>query len=92
MYGGSPRPAETVEVIDPATQAVIGHCSGHGLDGNPRGNRGGRKQPLRIWKKKTHAERAALLEALARADAGALEDLALILTIGTGQAARRSAG
>ncbi|TCU07800.1 NAD-dependent succinate-semialdehyde dehydrogenase [Rhizobium sullae] len=68
-----------IEVIDPATQEVLGTVPD--MDGgDTRAAIEAAETAFPSWRKKTHAERAALLEAWHDLMIDNLEDLALILT------------
>ncbi|MCJ2877475.1 NAD-dependent succinate-semialdehyde dehydrogenase [Rhizobium pusense] len=75
---------KTVDVIDPATQAVIGTVPDAGT-GETRTAIEAAEAAYRSWKCKTHAERAVLLEAWHGLMLEHLEDLALILTMEQGK-------
>ncbi len=75
---------KTVDVIDPATQAVIGTVPD--MDGaETRAAIDAAHAAFGPWKKKTHAERAGLLEAWHKLIINNLEDLAQILTLEQGK-------
>jgi succinate-semialdehyde dehydrogenase/glutarate-semialdehyde dehydrogenase len=81
----------TVDVIDPATQGVIGTVPDvNGLE--TRDAIEAAEAAFGPWKKKTHAERAALLEAWHALMLAHLEDLALILTLEQGKPLSESRG
>ena len=87
LIGGnwvSAAPGKTLNVIDPATQSVIGTVPdmGSGETHQAIEAAGAAYGP---WKRKTHAERAALLEAWHGLMIAHLEDLALILTLEQGK-------
>ncbi|THK35536.1 NAD-dependent succinate-semialdehyde dehydrogenase [Ensifer sp. MPMI2T] len=79
--GGS---GKVVEVIDPASQGVIGTVPDMGT-AETRGAIDAAKTAFGPWKKKTHAERAALLERWYGLMIENLEDLALLLTMEQGK-------
>lgn len=74
----------TIDVIDPATQSVIGTVPDMGTD-ETRAAIAAAAAAYAPWKKKTHAERAALLEAWHALMLQHIEDLALILTTEQGK-------
>ena len=74
----------TVEVIDPATQAVIGTVPDMG-GGETRAAIEAAEAAYGPWKRRTHAERAALLEAWHGLMIDHLDDLALLLTTEQGK-------
>ncbi|PDT14785.1 succinate-semialdehyde dehydrogenase (NADP(+)) [Rhizobium sp. J15] len=74
----------SVEVIDPATQTVIGTVPDMGA-AETRAAIEAAEAAYGPWKKKTHAERAALLEAWYALMIDHIEDLALILTTEQGK-------
>ncbi|MBN9073447.1 MAG: NAD-dependent succinate-semialdehyde dehydrogenase [Rhizobiales bacterium] len=74
----------TVEVVNPATQAVIGTVPDMGGD-ETRAAIVAANAAFGSWKKKTHAERAALLEAWHGLMIENLEGLAQILTLEQGK-------
>jgi succinate-semialdehyde dehydrogenase/glutarate-semialdehyde dehydrogenase len=82
LIGGEWRGAaagRTIEVIDPATQGVLGTVPD--MDGSDtRAAIEAADNAFRSWRRKTHAERAALLEAWHDLMIENIEDLALILT------------
>ncbi|MDX8438932.1 NAD-dependent succinate-semialdehyde dehydrogenase [Mesorhizobium australafricanum] len=75
---------KTVDVIDPATQAAIGTVPDM-AGPETRAAIDAAASAYRDWKKKTHAERAALLEAWHGLMLAHLDDLALILTTEQGK-------
>ena len=74
----------SVEVTDPATQTVIGTVPDMGA-AETRAAIEAAEAAYGPWKKKTHAERAALLEAWHALMIDHIEDLALILTTEQGK-------
>lgn len=87
LVGGRWIPAasgNSVDVIDPATQAVIGTVPDMGA-AETRAAIEAAQAAHGPWKKKTHAERAALLEAWHALMIDHIEDLALILTTEQGK-------
>lgn len=75
---------ETIDVTDPASQAVIGTVPNMAGDETRAAiESAGRAYPA--WKKKTHAERAALLDVWYSLIQEHVEDLALILTTEQGK-------
>ena len=75
---------KTVDVMDPATQTVLGTVPDMGA-AETRAAIEVAEMAYGPWKKKTHAERAALLEAWHALMIEHLEDLALILTTEQGK-------
>jgi len=75
---------KTVDVLDPASQTVIGTVPDMGGD-ETRAAIEAANRAYPAWKKKTHAERAALLETWYGLMHEHLEDLALILTTEQGK-------
>ena len=75
---------KTVDVIDPATQSVIGSVPDMGAI-ETRAAIEAAEAAYGPWKRKTHAERAALLEAWHALMLDHIEDLALILTMEQGK-------
>ncbi|MBX4867526.1 NAD-dependent succinate-semialdehyde dehydrogenase [Rhizobium bangladeshense] len=74
----------TIEVIDPATQNVLGSVPD--MDGaDTRAAIAAAEKAFGPWRAKTHAERAALLEAWHDLMLDNIEDLALILTTEQGK-------
>ncbi|GHC73221.1 NAD-dependent succinate-semialdehyde dehydrogenase [Limoniibacter endophyticus] len=73
------RSAKTVDVIDPATQQVLGTIPDMG-NTETRAAIEAASKAFKLWKKKTHAERAALLEAWYGLMMQHEKDLALLLT------------
>lgn len=87
LIGGkwiSARSGKTVDVTDPASQTVIGTVPDMGGD-ETRAAIEAANKAYPAWKKKTHAERAALLEAWHGLMIEHTEDLALILTTEQGK-------
>ncbi|MGN6305719.1 MAG: NAD-dependent succinate-semialdehyde dehydrogenase [Mesorhizobium sp.] len=87
LIGGrwvSSSSGSTVDVIDPATQAVIGTVPDMG-GAETRAAIEAAEAAFAPWKKKTHAERAALLEKWHALMLDNLEDLARILTLEQGK-------
>lgn len=87
LIGGTWRAAhcgKTVDVTDPASQKVIGTVPDMGGD-ETRAAIEAADRAYPAWKKKTHAERAALLEAWYGLMIEHIEDLALILTTEQGK-------
>ena len=87
MVGGSWQDAKsgkTVDVISPATQPVLGTVPDMGV-AETRDAIEAASRAFKIWKKKTHAERAALLEAWYALMLEHEEDLAHILTFEQGK-------
>lgn len=87
LIGGtwvSARSGKTVDVTDPASQTVIGTVPDMGGD-ETRAAIEAANKVYPAWKKKTHAERAALLEAWYGLMIEHIEDLALILTTEQGK-------
>lgn len=87
LIGGtwvSARSGKTVDVTDPASQTVIGTVPDMGGD-ETRAAIEAANAAYPAWKKKTHAERAALLEAWYGLMIEHIEDLALILTTEQGK-------
>ncbi|WP_112608423.1 NAD-dependent succinate-semialdehyde dehydrogenase (plasmid) [Rhizobium sp. WW22] len=78
------RSGKTVAVVDPATQAVIGTVPDMGGD-ETRAAIEAAEAAYGSWKKRTHAERAARLEAWHDLMLEHIDDLALILTIEQGK-------
>jgi succinate-semialdehyde dehydrogenase / glutarate-semialdehyde dehydrogenase len=76
--------AKTVEVIDPATQQALGTVPD--MDGSDtRAAIAAAEAAFGPWRQKTHAERAALLEAWHDLMIDNIEDLALLLTLEQGK-------
>ncbi len=75
---------KTVDVVDPATQAVIGTVPDMGGP-ETRAAIEAAAAAFGSWRKRTHAERATLLEAWHRLVIDNLEDLAQILTLEQGK-------
>ncbi|MCA1444536.1 NAD-dependent succinate-semialdehyde dehydrogenase [Ensifer sp. IC4062] len=75
---------KVVEVIDPASQAVLGTVPDMGT-AETRAAIEAANTAFGSWKKKTHAERAALLERWYALMIENLEDLALLLTLEQGK-------
>lgn len=87
LIGGQWTPAASgnnIDVIDPATQSVVGTVPDMG-SGETRAAIEAASAAYAPWKKKTHAERAALLEAWHALMLQHIEDLALILTTEQGK-------
>jgi len=87
LIGGtwvSARSGKTVDVTDPASQTVIGTVPDMGGD-ETRAAIEAANKAYPAWKRKTHAERAALLEAWYGLMIEHIEDLALILTTEQGK-------
>ncbi|OWV89869.1 NAD-dependent succinate-semialdehyde dehydrogenase [Rhizobium sp. R635] len=87
LIGGKWIPAasgNSVDVIDPATQAIIGTVPDMGV-AETRAAIEAAEAAYGPWKKRTHAERAALLEAWHALMIEHIEDLALILTTEQGK-------
>jgi succinate-semialdehyde dehydrogenase / glutarate-semialdehyde dehydrogenase len=78
------RSGKTVDVISPATQLVLGTVPDMGV-AETRDAIEAASRVFKIWKKKTHAERAALLEAWYALMLEHEEDLAHILTFEQGK-------
>ncbi len=76
--------AASVPVTNPATQDVIGHVPDISGEETRRAIKAA-QTALALWKAKTHAERAALLEAWYRLMVENEQDLAMILTIEQGK-------
>lgn len=74
----------TIEVIDPATQCVIGAVPDMGRT-NTRAAVDAAAAAFPAWRARTHAERAALLEAWHGLMINHLDDLARILTLEQGK-------
>ncbi len=87
LIGGQWTPAasgNTIDVIDPATQSAIGTVPDMGT-AETRAAIDAASAAYAPWKKKTHAERAALLEAWHALMLEHIDDLALILTTEQGK-------
>ncbi|MBB3135354.1 succinate-semialdehyde dehydrogenase/glutarate-semialdehyde dehydrogenase [Rhizobium pisi] len=87
LVGGKWIPASSgnsVDVIDPATQTVIGTVPDMGA-AETRAAIEAAQAAYGPWKKRTHAERAALLEAWHALMIEHIEDLSLILTTEQGK-------
>ncbi|MCM2475551.1 NAD-dependent succinate-semialdehyde dehydrogenase [Rhizobium sp. CG5] len=87
LIGGQWTPAvsgNTIDVIDPASQTVVGTVPDMG-SGETRAAIEAASAAYGPWKKKTHAERATLLEAWHALMLEHIEDLALILTTEQGK-------
>ncbi len=83
-------PASIVDVIDPATQAVLGHRARHGRRAETRGgDRGGRKAPSDRGRSKDPCRARRLAGGLARPDDRKHRGSGADPDHGTGQAARR---
>jgi succinate-semialdehyde dehydrogenase / glutarate-semialdehyde dehydrogenase len=78
------RSGKTVDVFDPASQEVIGTVPDMGGD-ETRAAIEAAEKAYPAWKKRTHAERAALLETWYGLMVEHLEDLALMLTTEQGK-------
>ena len=78
------KSGKTVDVINPATQSVLGTVPDMGV-AETRDAIEAASRAFKIWKKKTHAERAALLEAWYALMLEHEEDLAHILTFEQGK-------
>lgn len=75
---------KTVDVINPATQAVIGTVPDMGTD-ETRAAITAAEAAFKVWKAKTNAERGLLIEKWFGLMTENLEDLALILTLEQGK-------
>ncbi|RCS22562.1 NAD-dependent succinate-semialdehyde dehydrogenase [Phyllobacterium salinisoli] len=94
LIGGQWTPAasgSTVDVIDPATQTVVGTVPDMGALETCAAIEAA-SAAYGAWKKKTHAERAALLEAWHALMLQHIEDLALILTTEQGKPLEEARG
>jgi succinate-semialdehyde dehydrogenase/glutarate-semialdehyde dehydrogenase len=78
------RSGKTVDVISPATQSVLGTVPDMGA-AETRDAINAASRAFKVWKKKTHAERAALLETWYALMLEHEEDLAHILTFEQGK-------
>ena len=78
------KSGKTVDVINPATQSVLGTVPDMGV-AETRDAIEAASRAFKIWKKKTHAERAALLEAWYALMLEHEQDLAHILTFEQGK-------
>jgi succinate-semialdehyde dehydrogenase / glutarate-semialdehyde dehydrogenase len=78
------KSGRTVDVINPATQSVLGTVPDMGA-AETRDAIEMASRAFKVWKKKTHAERAALLEIWHALMLKHEEDLALILTLEQGK-------
>jgi succinate-semialdehyde dehydrogenase/glutarate-semialdehyde dehydrogenase len=78
------KSGKTVDVINPATQSVLGTVPDMGA-AETRNAIEVASRAFKAWKKKTHAERAALLEAWHALMLKHEDDLALILTLEQGK-------
>ncbi|TCU30507.1 succinate-semialdehyde dehydrogenase/glutarate-semialdehyde dehydrogenase [Rhizobium azibense] len=76
--------SKTIDVIDPASQTTIGTVPDMG-QAETRAAIDAAAKAFKSWKKKTHAERAALLERWHALMIENLEDLALLLTLEQGK-------
>jgi succinate-semialdehyde dehydrogenase/glutarate-semialdehyde dehydrogenase len=76
--------SKTIDVIDPATQASVGTVPDMG-QAETRAAIDAAAKAFATWKKKTHAERAALLERWHALMIENLEDLATLLTLEQGK-------
>ncbi|WP_332304255.1 NAD-dependent succinate-semialdehyde dehydrogenase [Rhizobium sp. GR12] len=94
LIGGAWQSAatgKTVDVIDPATQAIIGTVPD--MDGGEtRAAIEAANAAFGPWKKKTHAERAALLEKWFALMIEHIDDLSLILTTEQGKPLEEAKG
>jgi succinate-semialdehyde dehydrogenase/glutarate-semialdehyde dehydrogenase len=94
LIGGAWQAAatgKTVDVIDPATQAIIGTVPD--MDGGEtRAAIEAANAAFGPWKKKTHAERAALLEKWFALMIEHIDDLSLILTTEQGKPLEEAKG
>ncbi|MBR0706399.1 NAD-dependent succinate-semialdehyde dehydrogenase [Bradyrhizobium liaoningense] len=81
----------TIDVIDPATQAVLGTVPDMGRD-DTRAAIAAAAKAYTAWRAKTNAERAALLEAWHGLMIAHLDDLARILTLEQGKPLEESKG
>src|SRR6185436_5896915 len=87
LIGGTWRDAcakATVNVIDPASQDVLGTIPDMGR-GETRAAIGAAADALKRWKTRAHAERAALLERWCELMRRHEQDLALLLTLEQGK-------
>ncbi|MCZ7928908.1 NAD-dependent succinate-semialdehyde dehydrogenase [Agrobacterium pusense] len=94
LIGGAWKAAasgKAVDVIDPATQAVIGSVPDMG-GGETRAAVEAADAAFGPWRKKTHAERAALLEKWFALMIEHIDDLALILTTEQGKPLEEAKG
>lgn len=94
LIGGAWKAAasgKAVDVIDPATQAVIGSVPDMG-GGETRAAVEAADAAFGPWRKKTHAERAALLEKWFALMIEHMDDLALILTTEQGKPLEEAKG
>ncbi|MBW9059506.1 MULTISPECIES: NAD-dependent succinate-semialdehyde dehydrogenase [Agrobacterium] len=94
LIGGAWKAAasgKAVDVIDPATQAVIGSVPDMG-GGETRAAVESADAAFGPWRKKTHAERAALLEKWFALMIEHMDDLALILTTEQGKPLEEAKG
>lgn len=94
LIGGAWKAAasgKAVDVIDPATQAVIGSVPDMG-GGETRAAVEAAHAAFGPWRKKTHAERAALLEKWFALMIEHMDDLALILTTEQGKPLEEAKG
>ncbi|MGX1324616.1 succinate-semialdehyde dehydrogenase/glutarate-semialdehyde dehydrogenase [Bradyrhizobium sp. USDA 377] len=81
----------TIDVIDPATQSVLGTVPDMGRD-DTRAAIAAAAKAYATWRTKTNAERAALLEAWHGLMIAHLDDLARILTLEQGKPLEESKG
>jgi len=81
----------TIEVIDPATQVILGTVPNMGRD-DTRAAVAAAAKAYASWRAKTNAERAALLEAWHGLMITHLDDLARILTLEQGKPLEESKG
>lgn len=94
LIGGAWKAAasgKAVDVIDPATQAVIGSVPDMG-GGETRAAVEAADAAFGPWRKKTHAERAALVEKWFALMIEHMDDLALILTTEQGKPLEEAKG
>jgi succinate-semialdehyde dehydrogenase / glutarate-semialdehyde dehydrogenase len=82
---------KSIDVLDPATQSVIGTVPDMGID-ETRAAIEAASCAYGPWKRKTHAERAALLEAWHVLMLDHIDDLALILTTEQGKPLEEARG
>ncbi|MBR0825140.1 NAD-dependent succinate-semialdehyde dehydrogenase [Bradyrhizobium manausense] len=94
LIGGQWRRAlsgATIDVIDPATQTVLGTVPDMGRD-DTRAAIAAAAKAYAAWRTKTNAERAALLEAWHGVMIAHLDDLARILTLEQGKPLEEAKG
>ncbi|MER8387721.1 NAD-dependent succinate-semialdehyde dehydrogenase [Mesorhizobium sp. M1428] len=87
LIGGAWRDAETkgvVDVIDPASQSVLGTVPAMG-ENETRAAIAAAAEAFKSWRKRTHAERAGLLERWHDLIRQHEQDLALLLTLEQGK-------